>query len=219
MTSPSNLGLACRDDFYFVEYAGGENKHSIFQSLVQYQLIKEAVLPKTKNIYFKNIWQQPRNDVYWMSKLYKDHAIFIRDVLITSNSKYDVPVIVEFMLCKDSLYLKQTCSTVLTCISLAAIAGFKKIVLHGIDLYGPHFFEMENFKKVRSTELPKIKKTGCYKYQDVEELIRPHSTERQAIPLSLYLSSFYKVLEAKGIELMTASHRSFSSRILPVAAL
>jgi hypothetical protein len=202
-------------DFYFVENAGVEpstNKLR-FKSIIQYMLVNETIISKTNDIYFKNIWQFP-NTVNEMVNLYADKLKFVRDVIIFSNKTNDARYIVAYMLQEDKRYIKQICSTNLTCIALAAMAGFKKIVVHGVDFFGPNFFDMESFVNVRKTELP-CKSTKKYTYKDLK-LMNIHGTMKDAIPHSILIKEFCNILKTRGVTLMSASKKSPLSKILPL---
>jgi hypothetical protein len=172
-------------NMYFIE--ANEDKE-INQTI--YQLAIDVVCQYTDNVFFKNIWEIP-HVLETLVPLYKEKVMFIRDVIIMPQNVQAVPDTVRFMLQKDSLFIKQTCSTVLTCITCAAIAGFKKIVLHGIDFWGPYFFDMENFHNKSTIKLPPTKYTSKrpIKYSQLRQYTDGHGPP-QPIPLFQYLTAF-----------------------------
>lgn len=199
-------------DAYFIELAGSKLR---FESIIQYMILNEAVFPYTENIFFKNIWE-PKNDLDMMIKFYRDRIIFIKDILLYTKDEKDAYVIVENMLQMDKIYVKQICSSVLALISIAALSGFKKIVLHGIDFYGPHFFDMSEFVNRRKTELPR-KKANKIKANQVHEFKKKHKTMTRAfIALNRFIYLFHKRLLKDDVILMAASKKSPSSKILPL---
>ena len=199
-------------DAYFIELAGSKFH---FESIIQYMLLDEVVFPSVKNVFFKNIWEK-KNDLDMMIKFYKDKLIFLKDILLYTKEVGDAYRIVENMLQMDKKYVKQICSSVLAIISIASLSGFNRIVLHGIDFYGPHFFDMSDFVNKRKTELPR-KQISNIKANHFKEFLKKHKTMTKAfIPLDRFIYLFHKRLLKDNIALMTASKKSPSSKILPL---
>jgi hypothetical protein len=199
-------------DMYFVELAGKAKK---FETLIQFMLLKESILKYINdNLYFKNIWED-KNDIEMMVKLYKDNAFFVKDIVIDTQKTIYSRKIVDILLKKDVIYLKQTCSTSLTCILSAFFAGFNNIVLHGIDFGGPHFFDIDSFISKRETNFPRRKKIKI-KYHQSDKFKVSHNTMNAAIPHSTYLKIFYERLKELDVSLYAATYKSPLSKILPV---
>ena len=198
-------------NFYFVEFCGFSNELLKNKSALQINLIQNFISKDTKNIFFKNLWED-KNDIQSISKIYKDFFIVKDYLLDTKNIRREH--LVSTLLLKDNSYIKQAHSTSITCILTAYHSGFKKIILHGIDFIGPHFFKLPEFSNPRRLPLPMMK----YRHSSIQSnnkkqyIIPGHGVYNQAQILGILGDT----LKDNNIELMTASAISPSSQLLPI---
>ncbi|PKM13116.1 MAG: hypothetical protein CVV13_02490 [Gammaproteobacteria bacterium HGW-Gammaproteobacteria-3] len=115
----------------------------------------------------------------------------------------------RFFLDKDMTHIKQYASTSLTMIALARNIGFKKIVIHGLDFGGPHFFHADDFDNITNL------KPAIYDYQKDLPL---HTTSDSNLGVGVkdVISVLFKLLEEDDVLLMAASSSSPASDYLPV---
>ena len=129
-------------DVYFIEGAHSDGD-------VQRELIQEYASARIGKVFLKNLWQGNTEPDYYR-RHYLDSVSLIHDIhmppLPFHNNDTLKRVIVLALLQKRSKYVVQFGSTIITCIVLAAQLGFKKIVVHGLDFYGPHFFLEGNYE-------------------------------------------------------------------------
>lgn len=198
-------------DFYFVEFCGFSNELLKNKSALQINLIQNFISKDTKNIFFKNLWED-KNDILSISKIYKNFFIIKDYLLDTKNIRKEH--LISTLLFKDNHYIKQAYSTSITCILTAYHSGFKKIILHGIDFIGPHFFKLPEFNNPRSLALPMMK----YRHSPIQS----NNQKQYIIPgpgvynQAQILGELGDTFKSHNIELMTASAISPSSQLLPI---
>ena len=97
-----------------------------------------------------------------------------------------------------SLLMPQCCSTVITAIMLAYHAGFKNIVVHGLDFSGPHIYHDEDLQRQTgmSAPSPYVSKDVKHITADGQEEIWPELmkifTEKKVNVFCASPSSYFK---------------------------
>jgi hypothetical protein len=79
------------------------------------------------------------------------------------------------LLAKPSILMQQSSSTAVTAVLLAYHAGFKNIVVHGLDFSGPHIYHNEELQKQTglSAPTPYVSKDTKHITASLQELIWP----------------------------------------------
>jgi hypothetical protein len=200
-------------DFYFIELCGFSNDILKKNSVLQLNLVKNYISKNTKNIILKNLWED-KNDIELISQIYKKNIYIVKDYLLNAKGLTNKEF-VNHLLKKDDIYLKQAYSTSITCIITAFHSGFKKIVLHGIDFVGPHFFNISNFTNSKKIPIPTVNyRSGILSKNGKKEkliIAGPGIYGQTNI-----MRQLYDTLKKNGVELFTASTSSPSSQFLPV---
>lgn len=193
-------------DVYFFEIGSCRFKELSENSLT---IAREKLLKENCSIYFKNLWEGC-NDVdfivnNWMdlSRIIKDRVYLIKDIAHTDK-------VVNYAFTDNSVFLPQICSTTVTATILAYRAGFKKIIIHGLDFGGDHFYGVDGFipnntvkEKIKISASNKIDKNAVHK-------------TAQGIGMKTILPSMYSFLKKNKVELYCAVNKSPSSEYIPV---
>lgn len=131
--------LKCSNpDLQFIENSSTKS-HGFFINTIQIYsgLMRFQVFSRSKVI-FKNL-SELKNTQKNIASLYAGNAFFIRDRHFRIfGEKSVLPTLVE--MCKETRVLPQAISSVVGLILLAKSMGFKRIIIHGLDFYGPHFY-------------------------------------------------------------------------------
>lgn len=137
-------------DFYFIE-GGSLTKTDRLKELtiLQEQLIEPAYGVQIREMYLKNTFSWDCDPEYFKHR-HRGQLRIIRDVHIP-RTKYEQSVLhdavcADYMTGNNGTYLYGYAATVLALIPIAVHAGFKHVVLHGLDLGGPHFYSREDFE-------------------------------------------------------------------------
>jgi hypothetical protein len=196
-------------DAYFFEFGGQKVKEISDNHIV---LAREKVNSKTDLVYFKNIWEG-KNDIDFISSNWLDLARPVMDHLHVALDKRHLSHVLECCLSDRSEYIPQLCSTVVTAVVLAYQAGFKEIVIHGLDFGGQYFYEcMES--DVDPKFLPPLNPvSGFYRKTSKTDV---HPTALADVGMRDIVPVLHGLLQRKGIELMCGYENSPSSEYLPV---
>ena len=199
--------LPLKFNLYFLESCTNKtNKRAILSSLA-------ASLVNTSQIdllIYKNLWLGFM-DYKLVCKLYQPPYYLLNDLhlpyaaLPWSSISCDF-VASRLISCKiaESGYLMQTITTTFSAIVIALRLGFSKIVIHGFDFGGAHFYS-----------------TSCFHWPDIvsgeaKEILTSfnskslsfHTSMKFAPPL---LISLQKLCNRKGVSIVSASNQSRSS--------
>lgn len=194
-------------DVYFVELGGYENLKLSCQFV---EMVEKFVLPSTRNVYFKNLWGR-QNDVEFLCDHWKYNCSFVKDELYLCHNSRDLDEVIDRIINPRSKYLPQFNSTVVTAIGVATSLGFKKIVVHGLDFGGDHFFFDNQYSHLGSL-LPE--RTGVYQKSFREEVI--HMTAKGEFGIKAILPILREKLLEGGVALYSATSESPSACYLPV---
>jgi hypothetical protein len=196
-------------DAYFFEF-GGRSVREISENHLA--LARERLSDKTDLIYFKNI-AEDKNDIDFILEAWISAARPVLDYQYVVLRKRNLSHILESCLNDRSDYLPQLCSTVMTAVFLAYQAGFKKIVIHGLDFGGQYFYQCMD-RKTDPKFLPPTKPVSSFYGKTSKTDMHP--TALSAIGTQDIVPILNGLLEDKGVALMCGHEDSPSSRYLPV---
>ena len=202
--------LKLQYDLYFVEF-GGEKVADIAERHIA--LVDQNVLPCTDLIFFKNMWED-KNDPEFILKHWAPRAKLIKDFFSPCLKANLLDQALSLCLEDKSDFLPQYCSTAITSIFVAYFAGFKDIVLHGVDFGGNYFFEEPSF--VGDLKYAPPSKGQSSFYAPTMSSTTVHSTAAGEVGMKSALPILSALLKGKGVALYSASSSSPLSKVLPV---
>jgi hypothetical protein len=151
-------------DFYFCE----ENSRV---DISDDRTKNQAVLLRRRgknisNLIFKNLYDSKPN---LMTILISNEYSIVMDIQIVSGN-------INKLLAKPSIMMHQHGSTVITAVILAYHAGFKNIIVHGLDFSGPHIYHDEGLQKQigLSAPTPYVSKETTHITASLQELVWPN---------------------------------------------
>lgn len=197
--------LKCKNpDLHFIENASLMNKNFLENTIYHYYGLKSRdIFSKTK-VVFKNL-SEYKNSVKLIRILYSKQAMYVKDKHFRFFSKESIPGILDIIL-SEKKNLPQSISTVLSMVFLARLLGFKKIVIHGLDFYGNHFYG-EDLKYAINNNSLSFSNSN-------EKILHKTALGNSGVGTSDVLSELKKKLSAEGIELFSAVKNSPSSKYL-----
>ncbi|MCM2461603.1 hypothetical protein HGO40_14140 [Pseudomonas sp. CG7] len=131
--------LKCNNpDLHFIENASVKDLRFFVNTYQIYIALEKFNVFANSKVIFKNL-SELKNSVGLIGTLYSDKAFFIKDRHFRIfGSKGVAPVVTQ--MCAETQGLPQAVSSVVGLAVLAKIMGFKKIIVHGLDFQGPHFY-------------------------------------------------------------------------------
>lgn len=131
--------LKCNDaDLHFIENASIKDLRFFVNTYQTYYALEKFNVFTNSKVIFKNL-SELKNSVRLIGMLYSDKAYFMRDQHFRIfGSKGVAPVVAQ--MCAETHGLPQAVSSVVGLTILAKMMGFKKIIVHGLDFQGPHFY-------------------------------------------------------------------------------
>lgn len=196
-------------DVYFFEF-GGENVKEI--SVNHLELARSKVANKTDLVYFKNVWET-KNDINYIAAHWLGLARPVLDHLYTVLDKKHLNHVLTRCLNDQTDYIPQLCSSVVTAIILAYQAGFKKVVIHGLDFGGQYFYEcMES--KVDPIFLPPPKPVSGFYGKSSKSSVHP--TALNGVGMRDIIPVLHDLLEREEVSLMCGCLDSPATEYLPV---
>src|SRR5690606_17176960 len=164
------------------------------------------------NLVVKNI-SEFKNSLKLIRLMYGDKSLFIRDRHFRLFGVDEVDAVVKQMM-RFERGVPQALSSSISMIFLARLMGFRKIVVHGLDFVGPHFYG-EDLKQAIYHDYD-FSQIGLD--QDYKPDSGRHKTAvgENGVGVSHLLSRIKALFEEEGIEVVAASERSPSSEILGV---
>ena len=141
-------------DCYFVEMASNETDYLFKYSEIQKHVIHSA--KKIDLLILKNIWQKKIEQNYALDA-YGNNVKMLLDIHAPFSCDGDQHILKPYQLSKlllktDKLFAMQLYTTAFTCIALAYQCGFREVILHGLDLGGPHFYIDSSIRWPRSAD-------------------------------------------------------------------
>jgi hypothetical protein len=145
------------------------------------------------NLIFKNLYDSKPT---LMTALISNEYSIIMDIQIVSGN-------INKLLSKPSIMMHQHGSTVIAAVILAYHAGFKNIIVHGLDFSGPHIYHDEELQKQigLSAPTPYVSKETKHVTASMQELVWPN---------------IIKELHKKDIAIFSACIESKFSKYAPV---
>lgn len=195
-----------KSDLYFIELATDDMDRAD-ASCKQYELWKTLNAYPTVFV-FKNILEK-YNKISMINDNYGKNVVYLKDAVVGCEQGLDEDEFVDFLFSSEVFFFKnqaQSISTTILCIILAYRAGFKKIILHGVDFFGAHFYENTLFanSKFAPNTILKNKSSSM------------HQTNSEYFSHSSVLCVMKKKLEQKGVLLISATSASPSGFLLGV---
>lgn len=199
--------LRCSDpDLHFVENASIKNKLFFLNSKQLYYGIKKYSVFKNSTVVFKNM-SEIKNSLKLIASYYAKESFFIRDRHYRLFSPEDIDPCVNSML-KHKHYLPQAVSSIIGLIFFSRLMGFKKIIVHGLDFSGPHFYGDNLNMFIFSKQAPAFKLVGS------GGVAHKTAIGENSVGTKVLLEVLKKKLKKEGIELFSACAISPSSKVL-----
>lgn len=129
-------------DVYLAEVASKE--HEILSEGLKSCLHENPA----SEILFKNLWQGRLSSRY-IEANFKIPSKLLCDILLPVDLSCSSPkseqIVGEKLLEPDPIFAFQKTSTIFLLIAQSLLAGYKKVVVHGLDFGGPHFYKLPQF--------------------------------------------------------------------------
>ncbi len=212
----SSLALPIHHDLYFME-AYSFNNNTILSALSA--LFRQSLISaKPSEILLKNSqsklidYDQLLSDISPYSNLY-----LLPDTILPTQTFASIPsscsTLVKYLLYNKSFYTTQAVLSVYTFIVLACRLGFRKIIIHGFDLSGSHFYCDPRFLNLDISEAI---------FPHIETLIQSSTNESVTYEASWYykmncgiLKAFRHELFLNQVNLLSALNYGISGECLP----
>lgn len=197
-------------DLYFIEIASSAPGRIADLSELQAQLVTMLRTGQIGRLYAKNFYGGYLQPEYLCQHYGSDLAVAM-DIQLPSLPQQDSEFVrrqaMRALLRRRETCLVQYGSSTLTCIALAAQAGFRQIVVHGLDFSGQHFFSAGEF------DLPQDFLGRLRRYYPPVAPGEFHGTGEYLMQL---LPLLHAQLQEEGVALFAGSQRSPAARFLPV---
>jgi hypothetical protein len=190
-------------DLYFFEFCGF---NCLDQTIDLYSAFKGS-RHRIKRLIFKNLLMK-RNSANLLRRFYGDRIQILMDLNYSITQISNLSPLLESLFVYDHLFLRQYKSTAVSLIVLAYHAGFKSIVLHGLDFGGGYFFNTNSPTDLSGDQNPDI--------SFLEKEFFFHPTAVGPFSLQVILPLIKNYLSYHGVTLLSATSHSPSSKILPV---
>jgi hypothetical protein len=198
-------------DLYFCEIASERTDLMALVSSAQRALVGEHARKRIRQVVFKNLWEG-KVDRNYLLRNYESRTPLLYDILLPSHALSSGgvcnPLSLASLLARDRCFVRQVYTTTLTAVVVAAHCKFEKIVIHGWDFSGPHFYADS------AIEWP-----GCISSEARALLLRgspKHAEPHATAEASIMVPAFADLLRARGVEVFAASKLSPLSDLLPV---
>lgn len=199
--------LKCPDpDVHFIENASLVDERFFINSMQHYAGLERYGVFKSAQVVFKNI-SEFKNSSKLIGLMYSKRAKYVRDKHFRLFSKGAVRPGLKLMM-QEQNSIPQALSSVISLVFFARIMGFKKIVIHGLDFYGPHFY---------GTDLSRAVYEGIDHVCNLAAVEKiPHKTYvgESGVGVRDVLVELKVLLAEEGIQLVSASKKSPSAEIL-----
>ncbi|MCY1440077.1 hypothetical protein D9M71_563370 [compost metagenome] len=197
--------LKCADpDLHFVENASSSNARFFISTMQHYAGLERFKVFESTRLVFKNL-SEFKNSINLISWIYGERAEYVRDRHFRFFSRPGLRPTLRSMLREDKC-MPQAVSSAVSLIFLARIMGFKKIVMHGLDFYGPHFYGVDLAKAVFGE--------GLDTSFSSEMEFHKTAVGESGVGTPEVLRELKSLLAEEGIQLMSALKSSPSSEVL-----
>ncbi len=176
-------------------------------------IIDDLVRLDKSSILMKNVYTCDGNKIGYLMDSYGNRVSFIHNVGISIKNRNNMKYWSKKLLKQGKKSIKQYKSTVITAIVIARNAGFKNIVMHGVDFGGKYFFDAEKYKHLRRY---KPAKDEVYINHEETDSLLIHPTAKARGGIQYILPVIKNKFNDEGISLYCATHKSPSAKILPV---
>lgn len=205
--------LKCPDpDLHFIENASLKNKRFFDNSLDHYFALGKFGIFDSTVLVVKNI-SEFKNSLKLIRLMYGDKALFVRDRHFRLFGADEVDAVIKQMMRFDG-GIPQALSSSISLVFFARLMGFKRIVVHGLDFFGPHFYG-EDLNQAIYHDYDFSQVGLDQNYQPGSGLHKSAAGEN-GVGVSHLLYKIKAHFEEEGIELVAATERSPSSEILGV---
>jgi hypothetical protein len=193
-------------DLYFLEQGICDDNETKLRKTI----LEKEIIHKAKRIYFKNT--SGHKEIDYILSNYGRNVTYMRNYVIICRNSKNLKYWMKELLCYDSRYLKQYKSTITAAIAFAKNAGFKKIVIHGLDFGGAYFFDDKDQVKPEMLKYipPKTSQSSSKKV---------HQTAASSTGIQFAIPIIKEILVKEGVQLFAATEKSPLSRILDVYTL
>ncbi len=191
-------------DIHFIENASYANRIFFLNTMHHYFGLESGRIFEKTRLVFKNLseFKNSAKLIFW---LYGSRAEFVRDRHYRIYSDKGLRPTLESML-KQKILLPQTVSSVMSFIFLSRIMGFRKIIVHGLDFVGPHFYG------------PDLNQAIYFGQQESRSskdwILHKTAADESGIGTPEVLRELKYLLGQEGIELFSAVQKSPSSKII-----
>ncbi|WP_053155095.1 hypothetical protein [Pseudomonas sp. Pf153] len=201
--------LKCKDpDLHFVENASVKNLRFFVNTYQMHFALEKFNVFSNSKVVFKNL-SELKNSIGLIGMLYSGKALFIKDRHFRIfGSKGVAPVVAQ--MCADSRHLPQAVSSVVGLVILAKTMGFKKIIVHGLDFQGPHFYGADASEVIfNNAELPQPLTLD-------EAGVELHKTAvgENGVGVMPVIQALKEELKKYDVEVLAASRLSPSAKVL-----
>lgn len=195
------LNIDIKYNIYFLEHGNISELENIRRN----ELLEKLILPKAKVVYFKNVHGMHCIDT--IAKYFGKYVTFIRNTVFVCRNIKNLKFWIRRILTIDKIYLRQYKSTIITSIVFARNAGFKEIVIHGLDFGGPYFYADE--KHVEPKYLHLIPNR-----ENQNETVKVHETAKTKTGAKQAILVMNDLMKKEGVKLYAATEASPLSKIL-----
>lgn len=201
--------LKCQDpDLHFIENASVKDLRFFTNTAQVYFGLEKFDVFSSSKVVFKNL-SELKNSLPLVRVLYSKKAYFIKDRHFRIFGEAGVPPTVARM-CMDSKVLPQTVSSVIGLVVLAKAMGFKKIVVHGLDFCGPHFYGVDASEIIfNGGDIP-----GPLKGDEVDSGLHKTAVGENGVGVVSVIKALKEELKAYDVDVFAASDISPSAEIL-----
>ncbi|HEX4872290.1 MAG TPA: hypothetical protein VFV27_08260 [Nevskiaceae bacterium] len=194
--------MPLRFDLYFVEIADGRRV-----SRIQRRLLRKTAADRIGLLVYKNLWHQDRRSIAGAARWYGSSALFSMDVMAALIDNEQLEDMVDRMLGAPGLFMEQRASTAISAAVAAFHLGFRRIVVHGVDFGGSHFYVAEAYRRASRLPSPFPATTGSHTasaYPNGQQVIWP---------------VLIRALAARGVRVYAGSPQSPFADLAPVFAV
>lgn len=137
--------LPYRFDFYFCEDNSHDDDYG-FECTKEQLLLLNKCRNNISNLFFKNIYSSKCDCFELLNKSSINYSIVLDKQVYTE--------IIDKLFAKPKILMPQYYTTTITATMLAYHAGFRKIVIHGLDFGGDYLFQSEELQKRIEMDAP-----------------------------------------------------------------
>ena len=207
--------LGLRFDLYFAECATSDPS-MLGASEFHRWLLTDFAANRIGVIRFKNLWEGRKIDKDYLLSCYPSSIKLVKDVYVPysqpqleSDADYSC-FLASTILEWDDCFLRQCIATVFAAISVACNSGFDHVVIHGLDLGGPHFYCHSGFQWPCGAPYDAMMNM-------IQSSLSPAPSGRHVMNNQAHLiPPFAEILRRRGVQVFSGSEYSPLALLLPV---